>query len=106
MRHGETGSKTMSEDPLTDSELKEIESLCNGTTGGTWESFVEGRNNECGSDFIRTSGEDIELSGATVADQDFIANARQSVPRLVAEVRRLRARVDELETLLHQREAP
>ena len=34
-------------------------------------------------------GEDIELSGATVADQDFIAHARQDVPRLIAEVRRL-----------------
>jgi hypothetical protein len=34
--------------------------------------------------------EDIELSGATVADQDFIAHAREDVPRLVAEVRRLR----------------
>jgi hypothetical protein len=28
---------------------------------------------------------------ASAADQDFIANARQDVPRLLAEVRRLRA---------------
>ena len=33
---------------------------------------------------------DIELAGATVADQDFIAHARQDVPRLLAEVVRLR----------------
>jgi hypothetical protein len=35
-------------------------------------------------------GEDIELGGATVADQDFIAHARQDVPRLLDEVERLR----------------
>ncbi|MBK9029887.1 MAG: NAD-dependent epimerase/dehydratase family protein [Myxococcales bacterium] len=35
--------------------------------------------------------DDIELTGATVADQDFIAHARQDLPRLLAEVRRLRA---------------
>jgi hypothetical protein len=37
-------------------------------------------------------GNDIELSaGVPDDDQDFIAHARQDVPRLLAEVRRLRA---------------
>jgi len=36
-------------------------------------------------------GADIEMSGATDDDQDFIAHARQDLPRLLAEVRRLRA---------------
>lgn len=31
------------------------------------------------------------MTGATVADQDFMAAARQDVPRLIAEVRTLRA---------------
>ena len=35
-------------------------------------------------------GEDIELMGATNADQDCIAAARQDVPRLIAEVRWLK----------------
>lgn len=35
---------------------------------------------------------DIELAGATIADQDFIAHARQDVPRLLEEVARLKAR--------------
>lgn len=35
-------------------------------------------------------GEDIELTGATNSDQDFIAHARQDIPRLLAEVERLR----------------
>jgi len=37
-----------------------------------------------------TRGNDIELFGATVADQDFIANARQDIPRLIDEIERLR----------------
>ena len=45
--------------------------------------------------FIKTGegaarGDDIELRGATDADQDFIAAARQDVPLLVAEVCALR----------------
>jgi hypothetical protein len=36
------------------------------------------------------AGDDIELSGATIADQDFIAASRQDIPRLIAEIRRLR----------------
>jgi len=33
-----------------------------------------------------TRGEDIELTGATEADYDFIAHARQDIPRLLEEV--------------------
>lgn len=36
-------------------------------------------------------GEDIEMMGATVADYDFIAGAKQDIPLLIAEIRRLRA---------------
>lgn len=50
-----------------------------------------------------TGGEDIYLSsedyrcggGHACADQDFIAHARQDVPRLIAEVERLRASIEE-----------
>lgn len=54
-----------------------------------------GRDFLGGSNFIQTGqgadrGEDIEMTGATVADQDFMAAARQDLPRLIAEVRRLR----------------
>jgi len=37
-----------------------------------------------------TRGNDIELFGATAADQDFIANARQDIPQLIDEIERLR----------------
>ena len=70
--------------------LSEVERRSNAATPGPWISFVEGRNNVSGSSFIRTASEDIELSGATNADQDFIAHARQDVTLLLAEVRRLR----------------
>ena len=85
----------MLETDLTDGELDEIEALCGAATKAPWESFVEGRDHTSGSSFIRTGGlgdksPDIELLGATTADQDFIARARQDVPRLVQEVRRLR----------------
>lgn len=54
-----------------------------------------GRDFLGGSNFIQTGqgadrGEDIEMTGATVADQDFMAAARQDLPRLIAEVGRLR----------------
>jgi hypothetical protein len=34
-------------------------------------------------------GEDLEIIGATTADLDFIANARQDIPALVKEIERL-----------------
>jgi hypothetical protein len=41
-----------------------------------------------------TSGEDIELLGATEADQDFIAHARHDIPLLLAKIDRLMAPVE------------
>ncbi|WP_322076694.1 hypothetical protein [Burkholderia cepacia] len=80
---------------MNDEKLNEIEARCKAATPGPWVSYVEGRDHESGSNFIMTGPEgrrsdDIELSGATIADQDFIAHARQDIPLLVAEIRRLR----------------
>lgn len=84
---------------LSEAELKDIETRAASATPGPWKSFVEGRDHASGSSFISTGksddrGEDIELSGATVADQDFIAASRQDVPRLIAEIRALRERLE------------
>jgi hypothetical protein len=81
---------------MTDRELEEIRLRCEAATPGPWVSFVEGRNHSSGSNFIKTGegksrGDDIELTGATVADQDFIAHARQDVPKLLNEIARLKA---------------
>lgn len=88
---------------LTDEELAQIAERADAATPGPWMAFVEGRDHVAGDDFIRTGGIDDSRSdmyvshyvGATArkvpaADLDFIAAARQDVPRLVAEIRRLR----------------
>lgn len=86
---------------LMEEELSAIEKRANEATLGPWKSYIEGRDHTSGSNFIMTGtsedrGEDIELIGATIADQDFIAAARQDVPMLVAEVRRLNELLNKL----------
>ncbi len=71
-------------------EINDIKERCEKATPGPWKSYIEGRDHTSGSSFIRTAGEDIELTGATTNDQDFIAAARQDVPALIEEVYRLR----------------
>ncbi|PPC90066.1 MAG: hypothetical protein CTY34_09140 [Methylobacter sp.] len=82
---------------LTDDELESIVSRCNAATPGPWISYVEGRDHTSGSSFIMTGeketrGNDIELSGASIADQDFIAHARQDIPKLLEEIQRLKSK--------------
>lgn len=81
--------------PMSDAERDAISRRCDEASPGPWKSFVEGRDHTSGSSFIMTGcgknrGNDIELSGATAADQDFIAQARQDIPRLLDEIARLR----------------
>jgi hypothetical protein len=78
-------------DGVTNAALDAMEARLRAVTPGPWTSFVEARDHDGGSRFIQTPVGDIELSGASVADQGFIANARQDLPRLVAEARRRRA---------------
>jgi hypothetical protein len=91
---------------MTNEELNEIKLRYEATTIAPWVSFIEGRDNESGSSFIMTGiakgdniwgetrGEDIYLTGATDADMDFIAHARQDIPNLLAEIKRLRKLLD------------
>jgi hypothetical protein len=72
-------------------DMDAIRQRCDQATPGPWKSYVEGRDHDSGSSFIMTSGEDIELIGASVADQDFIAHARQDIPQLLQEIRWLKA---------------
>jgi len=76
---------------LTEEAIRAIAERLRLATLGPWVSFVEGRDHSSGSSFIRTSAQDIELTGATDADQDFIAHARGDVAMLLAEIARLRA---------------
>lgn len=87
---GSSVGMTMKEVLVDEAYLSEVERRVKAATTGPWISFIEGRDNVSGSSFIRTASDDLELSGATDADQDFIAHARQDVALLLAEVRRLR----------------
>ncbi len=68
--------------------LIDMEHRCTQATPGPWKSYIEGRDHSSGDSFIMTGGDDIYLTGAFADDQDFIANARQDLPTLIAEVRR------------------
>lgn len=75
-------------------ELDKIEERLNKAQKGIWKAYIEGKHHTSGSSFIMTGigserGNDIELLGATEADYDFIANAKQDIPKLIAELRKL-----------------
>ncbi len=86
---------------ISDEELELIEMRANRARPGPWKSYIEGRDHTSGSDFIMIAVndgkqyDDLEMTGYTHADQDFIASARQDVPTLIAEVRRLKALLDD-----------
>ena len=80
---------------MTEEEIFEIEDRWSRTQSGPWKAYIENRDHESGNSFIMTGddsnrGEDIEMLGATVADFDFIASAKQDIPALIAEIRELR----------------
>ncbi len=90
----------------TDSDIAAIKQRLYSATGGNWYYFLEGRDHTSGSSFIMTNapnrddwrnpsrGEDLEISGATQADMEFIAHARQDIPMLIAEIERLKALIN------------
>ena len=82
---------------LKEDEILEIKHRCEAATPGPWTVYIEGRDHTSGSDFIMTGalgapdrGEDLEITGATMADYDFIAHARQDIPKLLDEIERLK----------------
>jgi hypothetical protein len=89
---------------LPEAELVKIEQRAENASPGPWQAFIEGRDHLSGDTIIRIGGLDMSMpdmyihyssSGPTEvpvpdADLDFIANARQDIPRLVVEVRRLK----------------
>ncbi|MGH9225799.1 MAG: hypothetical protein ACRD2W_18895 [Acidimicrobiales bacterium] len=90
--------------PIEDNELDDMEMRAAAATPGPWRDFIEARDDFSGNDFIETGGGGdgqpdmyvrLEAAPAPAADLEFIAHARQDVPRLVAEVRRLRALLQE-----------
>lgn len=87
---------------MTGQQLSEIEARANAATPGPWEhcgcgEIVAVRRNEDVGEFTEDltygySGEYGDMHGFhEEADAEFVAFAREDLPRLVAEVRRLRA---------------
>jgi hypothetical protein len=93
---------------MTDKELLEIKARVDLATKGPWISYIEGRDHSSGNNFIMTGiiagediwsknrGEDIELTGASKADQDFIAHARQDIPKMLEEISILKKEIEKL----------
>ena len=91
---------------MTELELNEIEKRVKKASRGPWKSMIEGRDHTSGDDFIMTGipegediwgenrGEDIYVTGAMKSDLDFIANARQDIPKLLDYIRELKGKLD------------
>jgi hypothetical protein len=93
--------------PLSESDLARIRSGCSAATPGPWTAMVEGRDHVSGDSFIMRGeggqrGPDLYLISedrrVSTGDYDFIANARQDIPRLLDEIDRLRSLLKEQDT--------
>lgn len=76
--------------PITESDLSEIEARCEAATAGKWTSHESHHGNQYR--YVQIGGDEMYTTlEMEPQDANFIATAREDVPRLVAEVRRLRA---------------
>jgi hypothetical protein len=79
-------------DAVGDHELAEIERRCRAASPGPWQAFLESDGGIGGSSVIRVSDDDDELDLylwigkdlAPDADFEFVASAREDIPRLLA----------------------
>lgn len=86
-------------EPISNERIEEIKKRSNAARPAPWKSYIEERDHDSGSDFIMVGeedsrSEDIELIGATVEDQDFIAHAREDILLLLSEIERLKTRME------------
>lgn len=114
---------TTAHQPLTDQQLDEIDARANAATAGPWGVYESGsmidiaadlQETGCGyrarREIARLEDEPLDNDPAhrewtaeqdwaqVQADAEFVAHAREDVPVLLAEIRRLRAQVVELES--------
>lgn len=83
---------------MTQSELENILEICNKATVAPWTSYIEGRDFDSGSSFIMTGENenrdyDIEFVNIKSEDQDFIAMARNVIPKLIDEIVTLKSKI-------------
>jgi hypothetical protein len=93
--------KIQTHERLDEHDLMRIERLIESATAGPWYSYAVGRDTDTASNRIESgwcnelgSFKSMEVAGGTIADLDFIASARQDLPRLLLEVRALRAMLE------------
>ena len=89
----------MNEHHVSEAELDELRRLGASATPAPWRAMVEGRDHTSGDSFIMVGrdgdrDEDMYVSRdsgpATASDLDFIAAARNYLPRLIDEIAELR----------------
>lgn len=82
---------------ITDDELMQIRERADKATEGPWEAikfnYIRPVNGFMADDLVGEATEN--------EDADFIANAREDIPKLLAEIDRLKKRVGEATSLLH-----
>lgn len=81
----------MTDHLLDKQRIAAINARVDAATKGPWTPMIEGRDHTSGSSCIVTSAGGIDLDGASDADIEFLAHARQDIPYLVAELYRLEA---------------
>jgi hypothetical protein len=94
----------MTGDRLTKAEIDELRRLSEHAAPAPWRAMVEGRDHTSGDSFIMIGreddrGEDMYVSRdsgpASPADLDFIAAARNYLPRLLDEITKLHSENDD-----------
>jgi hypothetical protein len=89
----------MNEHQVSYAEIDELRRLCAHATPAPWRAMVEGRDHSAGDSFIMIGRDDDrdedmyvtrDSGPASTSDLDFIAAARNYLPRLVEEIAELR----------------
>lgn len=82
---------------MTDANLNEIETRLASATAGPWRTQIAACDHTDAEDHSAVKGGDGALVSGCIeweSDATFIAHAREDIPALIAEVRRLRAERD------------
>lgn len=84
----------MKEESLDEKRITAIAARIEAATEGPWKAMLEGCDHLSGFSCIITATGGIDLDGASDSDVEFIASARQDVPYLVSELRRMAVLLD------------
>jgi hypothetical protein len=93
----------MNEHHVSDAELDELRRLCARATPAPWRAMAEGRDHGAGDSFIMIGRDDDrdedmyvtrDSGPASASDLDFIAAARNCLPRLIDEIAELRRKCE------------